>query len=434
MNRDKVKALLLPSLVFAVYTGAFFGAKLSVTFPGNLSLQYWDYVQIPAVQGEEGNLFTFRLYASPGNGRIYISSPPIFDKSTVISFLSAEHAVCKIYSNCSKFDYYIDAPTSFTLGKGPSGSAGIGLIIYSFLKGEHIKNRYPITGFLLPNGIVAPVGGIPQKLEATEERGFSKLVAPGNEGHILPIYSILQYDTIFYGEPEKTYTLDGKKVKLFDSIMKAIAEDICQGVNDSDAKESMNAGDYYTAASLCFMDKSSENKTISSEEIRELQEKVQKILNSTKCSTPSCEEIKYQVFRRYRMAESLNGTQKYWRLVTALQWSKFLNVANQIKRKDTCDDIREEYYLMSLFAGEDTVNESLSCYDMRENLANLYTLMLKVDESNFDEIRNLVYYCMNKYGFSIPAYAYINYAEYWLRKNNTDYATYYALLALEYAE
>ena len=153
-----------------------------------------DWIYIPAVVGNEGVLTKFYIEIFNGTGKVFISIPPIFDQRSILSFLFAKEAACKIVKDCNKYSYLFYS-NDVIYGEGFSGTAGFTLLILSFFY-NRTKN-YPITGFMLPNGVIAPVSGIDKKLEASKK--FSDyMVAPAEGKNIIEAYTILDLMKVYF--------------------------------------------------------------------------------------------------------------------------------------------------------------------------------------------------------------------------------------------
>jgi len=393
------------------------------------NITFIDYVYIPAIFNEIGVLTRFYLTVFPGSGYVFISLPPFFEREYQTGFLFSKEAVCKLYENCNNYTYlfYTD---DVKFAEGFSGTAGFSLLILSFFKNKTRIVNYPITGFMLPNGVIAPVSGIDKKLEATLKE-FRYLVAPAENEKILSAYTILDLLKIYFNE---SYNYEIAIPEEYNKIIKEVAIDICENITRWDVKYALENGRYYTAASLCYREKSANfDVNLSEKEIDKLIEELEKLVKNYVCNTYACEEIKYQVLNRLYMAKNLSSKEKYWRYYTAKGWFKFIEIANNINRKDTCNRILEEVKVVS-FLYPDINYKNLTCFEIRELLAKIYSSYVTYrNKKALESIINLTKYFMMKNGFSISAYNYLQYAEDLYDIGDKDSAFYYAILSLEYA-
>ena len=433
--------LLFLFVILLTYILLFF-AKVSVAYkeetkttfgqfiiPENL---YIDRVYIPAVSGDYGVITTFNINIFPGNGKVFISLPPFFDKESAVSFVLAKEAVCKLFEECNNYTYlfYTD---DVVYGEGFSGTAGFSLLILSFF--EKIKNNlsrihnYPITGFILPNGVIAPVSGIPKKLNATLQKS-EYLVAPANNEHIIPAYTILDLLKIYFN---KTFTENLTVPEEYKHIIHNITINICKNIDNYIVTGLLSKNRYYSAASYCFREHLKKNATILNDsEVNRLIKELENKLKSVNCKTYECLEIKYQVMERLNTAKNLTGAAKYWRYYTAEGWFKFMNLAQNINRRDTCKSVLEEYKVVKYIYNN--LPETNNCFEAREYLAKVYSSLITYrDEKALYSIINLTKFFMQKNGFSISAYNYLQYAEDLYKLGDEDSAFYYAILSLQYA-
>ncbi len=385
-------------------------------------------IQIPAVINNTGILSTFKLTDSFGNGKLYVSNTPFKDYLTQLSFEFSRLAFCSLF-NCYNKNYYLTIDTTTLFIEGPSASAGVFILLSSTVLG--FPKEIPITGFLIPNGIILPVGGIKQKVEASK----GNIVIPYLEDYDKGVKAMNIFDLLriyFNYEPkEKKYNL-----KKYKEIIEKIAEDICSYANDSKALYYLSKGHYYTAASLCFSDVVKNiNKTVNKTEIINFIRKVEKI----KCRNYICEEIKYNVLDRAYEALNSNGTYAYWRFYTAKQWLQFINLTSD--RKPNCRFYKDLFNIMnSYFALETSQELKLKNYTCIGYKISTLPAFLVLEYKYGANATKLLYVLWNttedylKYkGFSVAAYNYLQYSKDLYKMNDTKSAIYYATLALLYA-
>ena len=438
MDKNLKKYLLVNAimlLLFAIYVMLYFikswnpkqTSYKDIVKSGNILFD--DQIQIPAVAGNAGVLTTFNLIVLPGEGQIFVSLPPFFDREYQVGFLFSKEAVCKLYENCNNYTYLFYS-NNIGFAEGFSGTAGFSLLILSFFENKTRIVNYPITGFMLSNGIIAPVSGIDKKLEATLKE-YPYLVAPKEEKNILPAYTILDVLKIYFN---KSFEYEIEIPEDYNKVIEEVALDICDNITKWNIKYALENKRYYTAASLCYREKSeSFSINLSDEDIEKLINDLEREVKKYQCNSYQCEEIKYQVVQRLEMAKNLTSKEKYWRYYTAKGWFKFMKIADRINRTNTCDGIMRELKIMQ-FLNPDIDYSNLDCFKARELLAKTYIIYLAYREKQaLDSIINLAKYFMTKNGFSISAYNYLQYAEDLYDMGDKDSAFYYAVLSLEYA-
>jgi predicted S18 family serine protease len=401
-------------------------------------------VYIPAVLNQSNNLSgeitQFFLRISPGFGRVYASIPPVFYDNYNLVYLFAKDAACNIYPDkCNYYDYYFSS-NDVLFAEGFSGTAGLTLLVLQALSNKTVIVNYPITGFMLPNGIIAPVEGIEYKLNATLQY-FPYMVAPYyNNSKIIPAYTILDLERIYFGEQfNNTYNVP----KDYIDVMKNITNEICSGIDNSTVNYYISLGNYYTAASLCFEQKVTNPQfypKITKEELEKDIADFYNYINNYECfGNYECEEIKYQVILRLEEAnKTLNNLQEsYWRYYSAIGWAQFLSITNNIYKENKCSLIDQQYTLMQyLYLYQ--LPSNLSCFEKRNYLSNLYFFYVSnstnyVSNDTIKSIEQLDYYYYNRYGFSITSYNYLQFGKDLINMGNINSGLYYLILSIEYA-
>ncbi len=391
---------------------------------------------VPAIVNDTGVLSTFEIKSIPGSGTLYLSNIPIKDYLTQISFEFARLTSC-IFFNCYKKDYILKVDTNTAYIEGPSGSSAAFILISSTLLNKTPK-KIPVTGFIIPNGIILPVGGINQKFLVSEEKygnlvlpyleNFDKGIKAKNALNLLKIY-------FNYNLKEKN---NSKEYKEYLRIIKEIAYDICNKTNSTEALRFLKEGHYYTAASLCFIEIAKENKikmNITKEEIKEFINKVKEI----SCNNYICEEIKYNVLERAYDALNSNGTYSYWRFYTAKQWLKFINITSD--RKTRCGFYRDLFNVMnayySLELGKELELKDYNCLGYKISTFPSFLILEYKYGGNATKLLDVLWNTTEEYlkyfGFSIAAYNYLQYSKDLYKMNDTKSAIYYGTLALLYA-
>ncbi|MEM4460829.1 MAG: S16 family serine protease, partial [Nanopusillaceae archaeon] len=203
-------------------------------------------IYIPAILKNEGVITQFCLKTIYGSGRVFSEIPNVFTQNYQISFIIAKSAICKIIENCDKYDYIFYTKEKFS-GEGFSGTAGLAtLILYEIYKIKN-KQNISITGFVLPNGLILPVGGIAEKLNASLSKNLT-LIAPSNYSKdILQAYTMLDIENYLLNYQKRNYLKIPEKYYL---VLKEIALDICNGLENEEIKNLINKNSFYTAASL----------------------------------------------------------------------------------------------------------------------------------------------------------------------------------------
>lgn len=410
--------------------------KENLTISKLLAIDNAFTIEIPAVTLSKPNygvITEFKLLLTEGNGKVFVNIPPTGDNDFFLGFLISKQAVCKIYKNCDKYNYLFEV-NDIDRAEGYSHTAGVALLYISALKNKQPYEKYPITGWILPNGLIAPVGGIEEKINASKEYLNSKLVAPIINKDTIPAFTILDLLDIYFKErPSINYTIP----ETYYNTSKIIAEEICSDINDELVLKYMNEKKYYSAASRCFEIKfSNESINISREKLNNEIEKLENYTKEYKCNNYLCEEIKYQILERLKMAKEINDTsQAYWRYFTAKGWAKYLNITKDIKRNDTCNIIEKDYKISLMMFGTNSYT-NISCFEIRDKLSELYLMAFNKEWLNDKSLKfteDLIFYYYTINGFSITSYNYLELAISLYERNETDKAIYYLIKSVNYA-
>jgi len=391
-------------------------------------------IKIPAISENQGILTEFCMRAIDGSGRVFVELPSNFQGEYSYTFLFAKNAVCKIYDNCNKYDYLFYADKYFK-AEGFSGTAGFGVLIMSAF--NRFMNDYAITGFLLPNGVIFPVSGVREKLNASIDNG-RRLVAPSNfSDNIIQAYTILDLDEIFFN---KKYNISYNIPENYFDVVRNITEDICKGIDNSTIKELIEEGRFYTAASLCYVEKSNNPSylpNITEEDLNKMIKDLEKKVSFLECYTYVCKELKYQVLLRLNMSKSLDDlNKKYWRFYTAKGWYNMLLSLKDLDRRDTCKNIDEDYNLM-IYLSDFEENTTPDCFEKREILTDFYIKLLASYEFNItkfvDSARKYLFLLYEKNGFSPTSYNYFLYGEDLIKMGKVSDGILYILYGIDYA-
>lgn len=247
--------------------------------------------------GQSADLY---LEIKEGTGRVFIESFPLTKMDTQISTRFAKEIACSFTGkDCSKYDFFYTIRADTSIVAGPSASAAISGLTAAALLGLDVNESVTLTGTINSGGIIGPVAGIKEKLEAGSEAGLKKVLIPEGKGTMKIANRTV--DLAEYGEmlglevrevPDlntAVYHITGKRVKeekrqisvdsAYVRIMESIAKDICgragnmsrnlpvnfdknksmyaelrdNGDNlSSSANSALSNRSYYSAASFCF--------------------------------------------------------------------------------------------------------------------------------------------------------------------------------------
>lgn len=286
-------------VLWAVLILLLFGALL----PG-VSAGETGHITLLAVSESEagytGSLADLYLTISPGKGRVFIDTYPLTKLDTQISTRFAKEVACSLLEmDCSAYDfiYTIEAKTSIV--GGPSAGAAISALTAAMLAGHEIDESVTLTGTINSGGLVGPVAGLKEKIEAAATSGEINVVLIPQGKRFLQMEN-RTVDLVEFGEMlgitvkevghlqevvfELTGELVGREVgslemdENYKQIMNQLADELClqntglvRGINTTvveeynesevlevignltaKAQDALAAQDFYSAASYCF--------------------------------------------------------------------------------------------------------------------------------------------------------------------------------------
>ncbi len=140
---------------------------------------------LPAVnEGDaapSGDMVIAKMHLVEGTGRAYLSVDPNSDSMLQQSIQSANQvgrreAGAGAQGNCDLLVGFEGEDGG--LVSGPSGGAAFSLMAYSLLSGNALRNDTAITGAVMPDGTIIPVGGLYEKALSTKKAGRKYLLTP----------------------------------------------------------------------------------------------------------------------------------------------------------------------------------------------------------------------------------------------------------------
>ncbi|MEM1525609.1 MAG: S16 family serine protease [Ignisphaera sp.] len=115
----------------------------------------------------------------PGYGRVYVETLPLsqidLQASTRVAALVASSIANISFNVC---DYYASIRASSPIVGGPSASGATAVAFTSALLRLPLNNSVVMTGMIMPDGSIGPVGGLKYKLEAALNRGAKVFLVP----------------------------------------------------------------------------------------------------------------------------------------------------------------------------------------------------------------------------------------------------------------
>lgn len=231
------------------------------------------------------------LEVKEGNDRVFLETVPLTKITTQISMRFAKQIACKELEHpCSRFDYFYTIRGFPGVVGGPSAGAAATVLTMSVLQNVDIDPSIAITGTINSGGVIGPVGGVKEKIEAAAAADMKTVLIPrGTAAYadddnvsidLIAMGKSLGVDVIeveqiedalpYFGHfdlPKVNDTFDvGAE---FDDKLRSVAKELCDRRDDllsvaSNAShtvvenltqqsiQSYADGNYYAAASYCF--------------------------------------------------------------------------------------------------------------------------------------------------------------------------------------
>ncbi len=127
----------------------------------------------------QGNTADLYLELREGSGRVFLDTSPLTKIDTQISTRYAKEIACGYFDlDCTHYDFIYTIRANTNIIGGPSAGAAIAaLTTISMLELEY-DEKVAITGTINSGGIVGPVGGVKEKIDAAASEGFTKVLIP----------------------------------------------------------------------------------------------------------------------------------------------------------------------------------------------------------------------------------------------------------------
>ncbi|MEZ0318367.1 MAG: S16 family serine protease [Pyrobaculum sp.] len=206
---------------------------------------------------------------TPGDGRAYVAGVPEAGQG----FGPSAQIALYVASRLAGVPYYNYTALLRVLGGdaqvgGPSASGYITVAMFALMKGLELRNDTAMTGIILPDGLIGPVGGVSYKVQAAAREGIKTVLVPIGEApsgvsgiRVVEIGTV--EDAVYYLTGYKIPTAQHTAVNdsafiqiskdLFNAIYDYYNKTVGKGYVDLAAVERLKAyGMYYAAASLIY--------------------------------------------------------------------------------------------------------------------------------------------------------------------------------------
>jgi len=130
----------------------------------------------------EGSIADLYLDISPGTGRVFIETFPLTKFDTQISTRFAKDVACDYLGiNCNKYDFFYTIRADSPIVGGPSAGAAIAVMTATSLLNLDISEEIVITGTINAGGLIGPVGGLKEKIDAAATIDINAILIPKGE-------------------------------------------------------------------------------------------------------------------------------------------------------------------------------------------------------------------------------------------------------------
>jgi uncharacterized protein len=206
---------------------------------------------------------------TPGDGRAYVAGVPEtgegFGPSAQIALYVASRYSGRPYTN---YTALLRVLASDTQVGGPSASGYITVALFALMNNLTLRDDTAMTGIILPDGLIGPVGGVSQKVDAAAKKGITTVLVPMGEApsgvsgtKVIEIGTL--EDAIYYLTGYRLQTPSPSSVDdaafrvisrdLFIAVYSYYNQTIGRGYVDMALINKLKAEEkYYTAASLIF--------------------------------------------------------------------------------------------------------------------------------------------------------------------------------------
>jgi uncharacterized protein len=195
---------------------------------------------------------------TPGDGRAYVAGVPEagegFGPSAQIALYVAARYSGRPYTN---YTALLRVLASDAQVGGPSASGYITVALFALMNNLTLRGDMAMTGIILPDGLVGPVGGVSQKVSAAAEKGI-KTVLGMRVVEIGTLEDAIYYLTGYRVQTPPPGAVDDSAFRdvsrnLFNAIYSYYDQTVGKGYVNAAVIERLKAeGKYYTAASLIY--------------------------------------------------------------------------------------------------------------------------------------------------------------------------------------
>ncbi|NQU98062.1 hypothetical protein HQ533_01220 [Candidatus Woesearchaeota archaeon] len=225
---------------------------------------------------EKGGVADLYLEVKPGRGTIFIDSFPLTKLDTQISTRFANEVACDFLDkDCSRYDFFYTIRAKASIVGGPSAGAAISVLTISVLSDLELDEQTIMTGTINSGGLIGPIAGINEKINAAIDNGFTKIIIPKWQSEVniskiqeknltekITVVKVKNLEEILYHFTGKDFSKNSEEVlvsKEYSNKMTEVADILClRSKNILEKVEKSNSSIYITAED--FLNKSEDAK------------------------------------------------------------------------------------------------------------------------------------------------------------------------------
>ncbi|MDP3734519.1 MAG: S16 family serine protease, partial [Nanoarchaeota archaeon] len=150
------------------------------------------------IEGSDADLY---LELKEGSGRVFLETFPLTKFDTQISTRFAKDIACKQFKlDCNQYDFIFTIKAKSNIVAGPSAGAAIAALTTIAVLDLNYDQSVAITGTINSGGLIGPVGGVKEKLEAAAASGLKKVLISTGTGRQNVSFNNHNKTLIEYGE------------------------------------------------------------------------------------------------------------------------------------------------------------------------------------------------------------------------------------------
>jgi len=128
---------------------------------------------------QSGALADLALDIKPGSERVFLETFPLTKITTQVSLRFAQQIACDEFDvDCSDYDFFYTISALPGIVGGPSAGSAAAVLSAALINGDELRKDVGITGTINSGGLIGPVGGIKQKMDAASKNGIAMVLIP----------------------------------------------------------------------------------------------------------------------------------------------------------------------------------------------------------------------------------------------------------------